>query len=91
MSTQPVDSPKPAGRLSDQLRDAVRRRHYSYRTEKTYLHWMRRFIFFHGKRRPQEMAEPEIAAFLAHLAVQRRVSASTQNQALDGSRERLRA
>jgi integron integrase len=70
-------------RLSDQVRDALRRKHYSYRTEKTYLHWIRRFIYFHGKRHPRDMAEPEIATFLTHLAVARRVSASTQNQALN--------
>lgn len=70
-------------RLSDKVRDALRRKHYSYRTEKTYLHWIRRFIYFHGKRHPRDMAEPEVAAFLTHLAVDRRVSASTQNQALN--------
>jgi len=71
-----------APRLSDQVRDTLRRKHYSYRTEKTYLHWIRRFIYFHSKRHPRDMAEPEIAKFLTHLAVARRVSASTQNQAL---------
>jgi integron integrase len=70
-------------RLSDQVRDTLRRKHYSYRTEKTYLHWIRRFIYFHNKRHPRDMAEPEIAKFLTHLAVARRVSASTQNQALN--------
>lgn len=73
----------PAPRLLDQVRDALRRKHYSYRTEKTYLHWIRRFIYFHEKRHPREMAEPEVAAFLTHLAVERSVSASTQNQALN--------
>lgn len=71
------------GRLLDRLRDAIRTRHYSYQTEKAYLHWARRFIYFHDKRHPQEMGEAEIAAFLSHLAVERRVSASTQNQALN--------
>jgi len=70
-------------RLFDQVRDALRRKHYSYRTEKTYLHWIRRFIYFHHRRHPRDMAEAEIAAFLTHLAVARRVSASTQNQALN--------
>ncbi len=70
-------------RLTDQVRDALRRKHYSYRTEKTYLHWIRRFIYFHHKRHPRDVAEPEIAAFLTHVAVARRVSASTQNQALN--------
>ena len=73
----------PGPRLSDQVRDAIRRKHYSYRTEKTYLHWIRRFIYFHKKRHPREMAEAEVAEFLTHLAVERRVSASTQNQALN--------
>src|SRR3990172_534813 len=72
-----------APRLTDQVRDALRRKHYSYRTEKTYLHWIRRFIYFHDKRHPRDMAEPQIAKFLTHLAVERRVSASTQNQALN--------
>lgn len=81
MRTQTNTAPAP--RLSDQVRDALRRKHYSYRTEKTYLHWVRRFIYFHQKRHPRDMAEPEVAAFLTHLAVERRVSASTQNQALN--------
>lgn len=70
-------------RLSDQVRDALRRRHYSYRTEQVYLYWIRHYIFFHKKRHPREMAKPEVAAFLTHLAVNRRVAASTQNQALN--------
>lgn len=70
-------------RLSAVVREVIRRKHYSYRTEQSYLHWMRRFIRFHGRRHPRAMGEPEIAAFLSHLAVERRVSASTQNQALN--------
>ena len=58
-------------------------RHYSYRTEKTYVHWIKRYIYFHNKRHPQEMAEAEIARFLTSLAIEGRVSASTQNQALN--------
>lgn len=69
-------------KLLDVVRDRIRRKHYSFRTEKTYVGWIRRFIFFHGKRHPREMGAPEIEAFLTHLAVNRRVSASTQNQAL---------
>jgi len=65
------------------VRDTLRRRHYSYRTEQVYLYWIRHYIFFHDKRHPREMAEREVAAFLTHLAVDRRVSASTQNQALN--------
>lgn len=82
MTPDPVVKPAVTPRLRDQLRDALRRRHYSYRTEQSYIHWVRRFIFFHGKRHPRDMGEPEIAAFLTDLAVKRRVSASTQNQAL---------
>lgn len=69
-------------RLLDRLRLALRSRHYSRRTENTYLMWVKRFIFFHNVRHPAEMAEPEINAFLTYLAVEKRVSASTQNQAL---------
>ena len=69
-------------RLLDQVRDAIRRRHYSYRTEETYAHWIKRFIFFHGKRHPAEMGEPEVTAFLNHLAREGGVASSTQNQAL---------
>jgi site-specific recombinase XerD len=58
-------------------------RHYSYRTEKAYVHWIKRCIFFHNKRHPQEMAESEIAAFLSSLASADHVSAATQNQALN--------
>lgn len=69
-------------KLLDQLGEALRSRHYSPRTEQTYRHWVRRYIFFHDVRHPSEMAEPEINAFLNHLAVREKVSASTQNQAL---------
>src|SRR5215471_5198901 len=69
-------------KLLDQVREAMRTRHYSKRTEQTYVHWIRRFIFFHKKRHPVEMAEPEVNQFLTHLAVREKVSASTQNQAL---------
>jgi len=69
-------------KLLDRLREALRSRHYSRRTEHAYCHWVRRFIFFHRVRHPVEMAEPEINAFLTHLAVKEKVSASTQNQAL---------
>ena len=60
----------------------MRTRHYSKRTEQTYVQWIRRFIFFHKKRHPVEMGEGEVNQFLTHLAVKERVSASTQNQAL---------
>ncbi|MGJ3248125.1 MAG: integron integrase [Elainellaceae cyanobacterium] len=64
------------------MRDAVRLRHYAYRTEETYVQWIRRYILFHNKRHPKEMGKAEIEAFLTHLAVQKQVAASTQNQAL---------
>lgn len=69
-------------RLLDRVRQVIRARHYSRRTEKAYVGWIRRFILFHGKRHPTEMGEAEITSFLSYLATQRRVSASTQNQAL---------
>jgi integron integrase len=69
-------------RLLDRVRDRVRVLHYSIRTEDAYVQWIRRFILFHGKRHPQEMGAPELEAFLTHLAVDRDVAASTQNQAL---------
>ena len=69
-------------RLFEQVRDQMRLHHYSLRTEETYLHWIKRYILFHGKRHPAEMGEQEITAFLTHLAVDKNVAASTQNQAL---------
>ena len=74
--------PAPTPRLLDRVRDAIRARHYSRRTEKAYVGWVRRFVLFHGKRHPSEMGQAEVSAFLSHLAVQGGVSASTQNQAL---------
>lgn len=76
----PIPPMKP--RLLDQVRAALRIRHYSPRTEEAYVGWIRQFILFHGKRHPKDMACPEVTAYLNHLAVQRRVAASTQNQAL---------
>lgn len=63
------------------MRTHLRTRHYSIRTEQAYLDWARRFILYHNKRHPQEMGASEVEAFLSHLAVDRQVSASTQNQA----------
>ena len=74
--------PKPK-KLLDQLRDAIRLKHYSYSAEKTYFHWVRRYILYHNKRHPAEMGAAEIKAFLTHLAKDEYVSASTQNQALN--------
>ncbi len=69
--------------LLEQVRTALRVRHYSIRTEQAYVGWIRQFILFHGKRHPAEMGAPEITAFLNHLACERHVSAATQNQALN--------
>jgi hypothetical protein len=69
-------------KLLDRVRAAIRMRHYSRRTEEAYTHWIRRYIVFHGKKHPSVMGTGEISAFLTWLAVRRRVSASTQNQAL---------
>ena len=73
-------APKP--RLLDRVREALRIRHYSRRTEQAYVAWIRRYIFFHGKRHPAELGAPEVTRFLSSLAVEGRVAASTQNQAL---------
>ncbi|MBI3799796.1 MAG: phage integrase N-terminal SAM-like domain-containing protein [Deltaproteobacteria bacterium] len=70
-------------KLLDRVRAAIRPRHYSLRTEDTYLHWIQRFLLFHGQRHPAEMGAKEIGQFLSALAVDHRVSASTQNQALN--------
>jgi len=67
--------------LLEQARDKIRAKHYSIRTEEAYLHWMKRFILFHRKRHPKEMGAKEVESFLSHLAVNGKVSASTQNQA----------
>src|SRR5436853_2679942 len=69
-------------KLLDEVRDVIRRKHFSIRTEQTYIDWIRRFILFHNKRHPREMAETEVTEFLTHLARDRHVAASTQNQAL---------
>jgi len=78
--TSPVQPRQP--RLLDRVRSALRTRHYSRRTEEAYVAWIRRYIFFHGKRHPGEMGAPELTGFLSSLAVDGRVAASTQNQAL---------
>ena len=69
-------------KLLDQVRDVIRRKHFSIRTEEAYTNWIRRFILFHGKRHPRDMAEAEMTEFLTHLAREGKVAASTQNQAL---------
>lgn len=79
MEVKPVSQQSP--RLLDRLRAEIRLRHYSIRTEEAYVDWARRFILFHGKRHPKDMGPEEVTAFLSHLALERNVSASTQNQA----------
>jgi integron integrase len=74
------DAPAPP-RLLDRLRRTIRVRHYSIRTESAYVDWVRRFILFHDKRHPQDLGAAEVTAFLTHLAVDRQVAPSTQNQA----------
>jgi integron integrase len=79
----PGPAPKPdQPRLLDAVRHKIRALHYSLRTEETYVHWIKRFVLFHGKRHPREMGEPEVGAFLSHLATAGHVSAGTQNLAL---------
>jgi integron integrase len=79
---QTNSTPHPPPKLLDQVRDRIRVKHYSIRTETQYVQWIKRFILFHGKRHPQEMGAAEVEVFLTHLAVDGQVSASTQNQAL---------
>jgi hypothetical protein len=73
-------------RLLDQVRDVIRLKHYSIRTEHSYLHWIRRFIVFHGKRHPREMGAAEVTGFLSDLATRLNVAAATQNLALSAVR-----
>src|SRR5262245_2264945 len=74
-------TPRPK-KLLEQMRDVLRTQHYAIRNEYAYIDWAKRFILFHQKRHPKEMGRAEIEAFLTHLAVDRHVAASTQNQAL---------
>lgn len=79
---QPPAPPPQGKKLLDQYREQIRLKQYSFRTEKTYLSWVREYILFHNKRHPKEMGAPEISQFITHLVVARQASASTQNQAL---------
>ncbi len=81
-SGQTPDSEIGRPRLLQRVHEAIRVRHYSRRTEEAYVHWIKRLIYFHGKRHPETMGEAEVTAFLNHLAVDRHVAAATQNQAL---------
>jgi len=69
-------------KLLDQVREIIRTKHYSYRTEQTYVEWIKRFIFFHNKRHPKNMGAEEVQTYITYLANERRLAASTQNQAL---------
>lgn len=85
-TTSPVAPPSPAAadaapRLLDQVRAAARARHYSPLTEQVFVSWIRRYVLFHDKRHPAQMAEPEVVRFLSHLAVEEHVSPSLQSQA----------
>src|SRR5438094_516054 len=80
-SNQQRDQGSPP-KLLDRVRSAIRMKHYSRRTEPAYVDWIRRYIVFHQKKHPSTLGVAEIGGFLSWLAVQRRVSASTQNQAL---------
>ncbi len=82
LGTRTSQTVRPKVRLLDQVRETIRRKHYSLRTEATYIDWIKRYIFFHQKRHPAEMGAPEMEQFLNYLAVKRQVVASTQNQAL---------
>jgi len=75
--------PNPKLRLREQLREVMRFKHYSVRTEETYWGWIRQFILFHQKKHPKELGDGEVHAFLTHLAVERTVAVATQNQALN--------
>ncbi len=68
--------------LLNNVRNVMRVRHYSYQTEKTYIHWIKQYIYFHKITHPKDMGAAEVEAFLTYLAVERTVAASTQNQAL---------
>ena len=85
LDVRPPTLPSAAGRrprLLDELRQQIRLRHYSYRTEEAYVGWVRRFIIFHGRRHPASMGAPELEAFLSYLATERNVASATQGQAM---------
>ena len=81
-SGQQSDSEIGRPRLLQRVHEAIRVRYYSRRTEEAYVHWIKRYIIFNGRRHPETMGEAEVTAFLNHLAVERHVAAATQNQAL---------
>ena len=75
--------PKPVG-LIERVREVVRYKHYSIRTEETYVQWVRRFVAFHGKRHPRDMGAVEVRSFLSHIASSLKVAAGTHDQAQSG-------
>ena len=84
MPSSSSDMSSESPKLLDQVRSAIRARHYSRRTEEAYVHWIKRYILFHGKRHPRELGASHVSAFLTSMAVKDHVAASTQNQALSG-------
>lgn len=82
-SDQLTPETNPPKKLLDQVRDLLRAKHYSLRTEKTYIFWIKRYIFFHSKRHPRDVGPAGIKIFLTHLATEKNVAASTQNQAFN--------
>ena len=70
-------------KLEDQIRDTMRFKHLSFKTEESYVGWYRRYVLWHGKKHPSEMGAAEVEAFLTHLAVDRKLAAASQNQALN--------
>jgi integron integrase len=82
-SLEPAATAEKPKRFLDQIRDLLRAKHYSTSTEHTYVDWIKRYILFHGKKHPSQMGTEEVKTFLTDLAVERKVSASTQNQALN--------
>ena len=82
MTNTSITTPPPPPRLLDRVRNQIRLKHYSIRTEEAYVGWIKRFIYFHDKRHPADMGAVEVEAFLTSLAVEDNVAASTQNQAL---------
>ena len=72
----------PPRKLLDVVCETIRLKHYSYRTEQTYLDWIKRYLLYHNKKHPRDMGTEEIKAFLTHLAIDKNVAAATQNQAL---------
>ena len=83
LKNSPKVIPNPKAKLLDQVREVLRVKHYAIRTEEVYIHWIKRYIFFHQKRHPREMNAAEVQSFLSDLALKQKVSASTQNQALN--------